>query len=256
MERTIRPLVIGNWKMNPQTAVMAERIAREVKGGLTANTDADVVVAPPNLYMSVVHKVRNGSNRFILGAQDAFYEKLGAHTGNVSAFMLESFGVAFAIIGHSERRALGETDDVVNKKVHAVLKAGMTVVVCVGEAERDVNAQYLEEIEQQIRKACAGVTRARLRNVVIAYEPVWAIGSGKTPTPEDVHEMRLFIQKIFADLYGRSAVGQVRILYGGSVSPKNAGELFTEGGVHGFLVGGASIRPADFIGIIKACTSV
>ena len=166
--------------------------------------------------------------------------------------MLKSFDVRYVIVGHSERRKAGETDEAVNARVTAVIKAGLTAVLCVGEAKRDHGAQYLGDIEGQIRKACAGLSRAKLESLVVAYEPVWAIGTGHTATPEDVHEMKLFIQKTLTDLYGRNYAQKVRVLYGGSVNAKNAGELMRDGMVDGFLVGGASLNAKEFSGIVSA----
>lgn len=248
----IRPLVVGNWKMNPQTATMAARLAAEIKKGIQKQNDVDVVIAPPTLYLSAVHKIRSGSAVFELGAQNAHEEKLGAHTGEISLTMLRSFDVQYVILGHSERRAAGETDAEVNKKVRAAVKDHMTAIVCVGETKRDQNAHYLNVIENQIREACAGVSKEKLKNFIVAYEPVWAIGTGKTATPEDVHEMKLFIQKVLTDIYGRNIATKVRVIYGGSVNGKNAEILMKEGMVDGFLVGGASIRPSEFIEIVKA----
>jgi triosephosphate isomerase len=160
------------------------------------------------------------------------------------------------IIGHSERRKAGETDGEVNTKLTAVIKAGLTGVVCVGELKRDHGAQYLGQIETQIREAVKGLSRAKLGSVVIAYEPVWAIGTGQNATPGDVHEMKLFIEKTLTDLYGRNYAQKVRILYGGSVNPKNAGEIMKDGMVDGFLVGGASLNAKDFATIVKVVNEV
>jgi triosephosphate isomerase (TIM) len=170
--------------------------------------------------------------------------------------MLQNLNVTHVIIGHSERRALGESDDIVNKKLIAVLKAGLTGVVCVGERERDHAAHYLTGIERQIRHACAKVSKAKLEQVVIAYEPIWAIGTGNNATPDDVHEMKLFIEKVLTDLYGRNEAQKVRILYGGSVIARNAEIIYTQGMVDGFLVGGASLRPSEFCAIVQSVRSV
>jgi triosephosphate isomerase len=164
--------------------------------------------------------------------------------------MLASIDVTHVIIGHSERRRAGENDESINQKMHATIKSGMTAIVCVGEWERDHAAHYLTFVEKQIRSAVGGISKAKLDRVVVAYEPVWAIGTGNTATPEDVHEMKLFIQKVLVDIYGRAAAQKVRILYGGSVNGNNAESLMRQGLVDGFLVGGASLSADEFKTII------
>lgn len=245
------PLVIGNWKMNPQTDAMAKRLATEVKKAVAHTDGVEVVVAPPAVFLPIVHSVRGGSKVLTLGAQNVHSEKLGAHTGEVSLSMLTSFDVQYVILGHSERRKAGETDGEVQKKLAAVIKNGLTAVLCVGETDRDHGAQYLGDIERQIRTACAGLSRSKLGYMVIAYEPVWAIGTGHTATASDVYEMRLFIEKTLSDLYGRNYAQKVRILYGGSVNDKNARELMRDGMIDGFLVGGASLNAKEFSKLIQ-----
>ena len=254
MKKTVRPLVIANWKMNPQSLGQATRLVTEVREGLSRRRKADVVIAPPSVFLQATSEVRNGSKLFSLGAQDVHWEKLGARTGEVSVPMLKSFGVTHVIVGHSERRAMGESDDVINKKVRSVIKEGIVPVVCVGEKKRDNGAHYLSLVENQVRRACATVSKAKLQQLVIAYEPIWAIGTGDTATPEDAHEMSLFIHKVLADVYGRSAGEKVKVLYGGSVNARNAKALMDEGMVDGFLVGGASLRAEEFVTIIREAT--
>jgi triosephosphate isomerase len=250
------PLVIGNWKMNPTTDGAAKRLALEVKKTMNRVDGVSVVVAPPVIFLATVHGAMNGKGTILLGAQNVYHEKLGSFTGEVSLPMLESFGVTYVILGHSERRKDGETDDTIQKKLDTVVRAGHTAILCVGETVRDGGGHYYTDIETQIRKALAGLGKAKLGHVVIAYEPVWAIGTGKTATPEDVHEMKLFIEKTLADLYGRTYAQKVRILYGGSVNAKNAEELIRDGTVSGFLVGGASLHADEFGGIVKAVKKV
>jgi triosephosphate isomerase len=209
-----------------------------------------VVLAPPFPYLEAVARTRSGKTSYLLGAQDVHWEKLGAYTGEVSLPMLKSFGVEYVVVGHSERRAEGETDEVINKKVLAVIKEELVAVLCVGERERDHAGHYLGLIENQIRSACAGLSKSKLNKLVIAYEPVWAIGTGDTATPENVHEMKIFIEKVLTDLYGRTFAGKVRIIYGGSVGAKNTALLMSEGMVDGFLVGGASLRASEFCEIV------
>lgn len=238
--------------MNPQTSQMAVRLAQDLKKCLARTDEVEVVIAPPSVYLNGAKSVQNGDRPFKLGAQNVHWEKLGAHTGEVSLSMLKSFGVKYVIIGHSERRAEGETDEMVNKKVLATIAEELTAVVCVGERKRDHAAHYLTFIEQEVHAACAGLSRSKLDRLVIAYEPIWAIGTGDTATPEDVHEMKLFIEKVLSDMYGRTYAEKVRILYGGSVTGKNASQLMAEGMVDGFLVGGASLRASEFCEIAKS----
>ncbi len=249
-------LVIGNWKMNPQTDVMAKRLVTEIKKSIGRHEGVKVVIAPPTPFLPLVTAVRGGSSSFQIGAQNVHTELLGAFTGEVSLPMLKSFDVTYVIVGHSERRKAGETEDAIQKKITAVIKGGGTAVLCVGEAQRDHAAQYLSDIERQVRTACAGLSRAKLSSLVIAYEPVWAIGTGHTATPGDVHEMRLFIEKTMSDLYGRNYAQKVQILYGGSVNDKNAAEILRDGMVDGFLVGGASLQAKEFTGIVKAIAAL
>lgn len=253
MKKGIPPLVIGNWKMNPQSLSLAVKLGKEFKKlFVRAGGGSQVVIAPPYVYLGAVGQTLTGSKVVTLGAQNVHYEKLGAHTGEVSLPMLMGFGVTHVILGHSERRAGGETDESVNQKLSATIKAGLTGVVCVGEEKRDQGGHYLSHIEGQIRKAFANISKAKLGQVVIAYEPIWAIGTGANATSEDVHEMRLFIEKTISDIYGRNEAQRVRVLYGGSVNAKNAVELFKEGTIDGFLVGGASLHTDEFIQIVKA----
>jgi triosephosphate isomerase (TIM) len=252
MKKGILPLVIGNWKMNPQTITLGTKLGTELKKKLQALKGAEVVIVPPFTHIESVRKARNGSGAYALGAQNAHPAKLGTFTGEISLPMLQALEVTYVILGHSERRTLGEKDIFINEKLLATIKAGLTAVVCVGEEKRDINGHYLTHIEIQVRKALAQVSKAKLGQVVIAYEPIWAIGTGKNATSGDIHEMKLFIEKILSDIYDRNAAQKVRIIYGGSVSDQNASELHSEGMMDGFLVGGASLRADEFSAIVKA----
>jgi triosephosphate isomerase (TIM) len=252
MKFRLDPVVIGNWKMNPQTDVIAKRLATELKKSIGRHDGVEVVVAPPTVFLPVVHTVLAGGKVFVLGAQNVHAEKLGAFTGEISIPMLQSYDAKYIIIGHSERRKAGESEEEIHTKIASVIKSGLHAVLCVGEVSRDHAAQYFGDIERQIRTACAGLSRSKLSYLTIAYEPVWAIGTGTTATPSDVHEMRLFIEKTLSDLYGRNYAQKVRVLYGGSVNDKNATDLMKNGMVDGFLVGGASLSAKEFSGIVKA----
>ena len=188
----------------------------------------------------------------MLGAQNASPYAEGAHTGEQSVGQLKNAGATFVIIGHSERRAAGETDKNVAAKLQAVLAGKLTPIVCVGEQKRDRNGDFFKLVEGQIKSFAKDLTPAQLKKVVIAYEPIWAIGTGKTATADDVKEMQLFIEKVLTKLHDRKIAQSVRLLYGGSVKPHNAAELHEVGGMNGFLVGGASLKAKDFIAITNA----
>lgn len=244
-------LVIGNWKLNPGNSAEAKTLFIEVSKKLPKDITTKVVVAPPFLFIPELAKLP-AAKKISLGAQDVFYEERGALTGEIGAGMLTSFGVEYVIIGHSERRALGETDTQVNKKIHAVLKRKLVPVVCIGEKNRDTQGQFFNLIEAQIKSLVIGLSVAQLQKVVIAYEPIWAIGTGATATAEDVKEMQLFIVSTLTKLFERKVAEKVRQIYGGSVKESNAKELYEQGGMNGFLVGGASLKAADFVAVINS----
>ncbi len=251
MSQLKRPLVIANWKMNPMTMKEAHVIFSGIKTASKKCTEINVVVAPPILYVSELKKLV-GKTGLALGAQNTHFDVKGAYTGEHSIVQLVDAGVTYVIIGHSERRLMGETDEMVGRKVAATIKGKLTAVVCVGEKTRDTQGNFYSLIEQQIKLAVGDVQKSRLKDVVLAYEPIWAIGTGATATAADVMEMQLFIKKILTKLFDRNIAKTVRIIYGGSVNAENAKDLFTGGGVSGFLVGGASLKPVDFGKIIQA----
>lgn len=244
------PLVVGNWKMNPSTLNDARKLFLDIRTALGRKQRLSAIaIAPPTPFIAELQKL-SPSGRIALAAQTVSAEAKGAHTGDTSLSMLKSVGVTSVIVGHSERRAAGLTDAEVAARVQAVLTGRTTAIVCVGETSRDVQADFYSVVETQLRAVFAHVPKARLGQLVVAYEPVWAIGTGDHATPEDVREMKLFIQKVIADVYGRPAIAKVRILYGGSVNKTNAVELLREGEVDGFLIGGASLKAKEFAVII------
>lgn len=245
------PLIIGNWKMNPLTEVDAVTLCKSVTHYIKKLTSATVVIAPPAVFLGVVAKAAKGS-ALELGVQHTHPGPVGAFTGEMSPAQFAPYGVAYGIVGHSERRARGETDEQVNASVLMLLKAKMHPVICVGERVRDAQANFYSEVEAQLIAAFASVPTARYKDVVVAYEPVWAIGTGATATAADVLEMKLFIQKVLTKIAGRTGAGAVTIIYGGSVNGDSAPVLYRESGVAGFLVGGASLKPEEFAKIIKA----
>lgn len=245
-----KPLIVGNWKLNPNNLKAAVTLAQDVAKGAKGK-DAIVAIAPPFIYLSEVQKkISRGSVR--LAAQDVAKEAMGAFTGEVSALQLRDLGTEYVIIGHSERRARGESDSEIAQKVLIALKNKLTPIVCIGEKERDSAGNFYSFVEKQIRSLTSGLKAADAKKVVIAYEPIWAIGTGATATKEDVKEMQLFIFSVLAKAYDRAVAKKVTLLYGGSVKPANAKELHAEGGMDGFLVGGASLKGKDFTEIIKA----
>jgi len=248
------PLVIGNWKLNPTSSAEAKALFVAVRAKVKKVTNVTVAVAPPYLFIPDLARL-SPSGSVPIAAQDVFYEDTGAFTGEVSAPMLASLGVRYCLVGHSERRALGESDEQVVKKIQVLLRRRIIPVVCIGERERDARGDYFSVIEGQLRAIAAGLTQRQITQVVIAYEPIWAIGTGKNATPEDVQEMQLFITSVLTKLYSRPIAARVQTIYGGSVKPENAQALFREGGMSGFLVGGASLRADDFIPIVNAAVS-
>lgn len=243
-------LIVGNWKMNPSTLGNARKLFLDVRERMGKRAaDVQVVVAPPVPYIGVFREL-SPTGRIALGAQDVSREEAGAHTGEMGASMLKSVGVSHVIVGHSERRAAGETEEQIAAKLQQVLGAKLTAILCVGETKRDKQGAYFTTVETQLTAALQGVATSAAKHLVVAYEPVWAIGTGNDPEPEQVEEMKLFIQKVLADRFGRAVIAKVRILYGGSVTPKNAEALLVEGKVDGLLIGGASLRARDFTEII------
>jgi triosephosphate isomerase len=245
-----RPFIAGNWKMNLDRAG-AIALAKGVQEGTAGVREVDVAVCPPSVYLEAVAAVVRGSN-VGLGAQNMWHEPNGAFTGELSAAMLLDVGCQFVILGHSERRQfLGETDELINKKLHAALTAGLTPILCVGEllSEREAG-QTAAIIRKQIEGSLAGIKADQIAEVVIAYEPVWAIGTGKVATPEQAQEVHNDLRKLLAQRYNDQLAGQVRIQYGGSVKPSNAAELLAQPDLDGALVGGASLKAEDFLGIV------
>lgn len=254
MKKHSRPtFVIGNWKMNPSTSRDAEKIFVGLQKKYP-RPKTTVIIAPSFLHLGVVKKLLK--KPYLLAAQTVHAGDVGPHTGSVSAAMLKEYGAVATIVGHSERRAEGESDAVVNTQVRALLAQGMMPVICVGERARDHHGKYYSFVEAQVREALLGVSRKDIARVVVAYEPVWAIssgdGKGQTATPNDAHEMKLFIQKILVELYSRTIALRVPILYGGSVNETTAPTLMKDGDIDGFLVGGASLKPDAFVSIIRS----
>jgi len=253
MNRRYRKTIIaGNWKMN-KTATETKKFAEQLKTVLPKAKWCDVVVCVPAVNIQAAVKAFRDM-RVSVGAENLFYEKSGAYTGEVSADMLKDLGVKYVIIGHSERRQyFGETDVSVNKKVHAALEAGLHPIICVGETlEQREMGITMELIALQVKAALCGVGAEKVRKCVIAYEPVWAIGTGKTATAAQAGEVCTWIRTTIRRLYGARVARSVTIQYGGSMKPSNATELLAQPDVDGGLIGGAALKADEFTAIVNA----
>lgn len=244
--------IAGNWKMN-KTKTEAVELAKGLVEALKDGKNK-YMIAPSFTNLDAVGQIIKGSN-ILLGAQNMSTEESGAHTGEVSVLMLKDLGVQTVILGHSERRHIYKEDDaMINKKVKLALQHGLEVVLCIGELLEEREAGKAEAVcEQQTRDGLAGVSVDELKNVTIAYEPVWAIGTGKTATPEDAQAIHAFTRKIIADMYGQAAADEIIIQYGGSMNAGNAQALLAQADIDGGLIGGASLAVEKFEPICKAC---
>lgn len=254
MNKALRQAVIaGNWKMNKNRAE-AKALIEEMKP-LVANANCGVVICVPYTNLETALEATKGTN-IKVGAENCHFEKSGAFTGEISADMLTEMGVEYVIIGHSERRQyFGETDLTVNKRTVAALNAGLKVILCVGEMLQDRELGITDElVAMQTKIALNGVSAEMLKNVIIAYEPVWAIGTGKTATSDQANEVCALIRNTIAKLYGKEAADGITIQYGGSMNAGNAADLLSKPDVDGGLIGGASLKAADFNTIVQAAS--
>lgn len=245
-------IVAGNWKMN-KTLEEGRDLAKDIVERLQPS-EVIVVLAAPFIHLNAISDVINGVSNLKLAAQNCHQEESGAYTGEISIGMLQSVGVEYVIIGHSERREyFNETDELLAKKVNAVLNKGLIPIFCCGEKldVREAN-QQMQLVENQITKALFHLSAEAFEKVVIAYEPVWAIGTGKTASPEQAQEMHLYIRHLIAKKYGEELAQATTILYGGSANAANAKELFQQPDVDGGLVGGASLKAEDFVTIVNS----
>ncbi|RKO65821.1 triose-phosphate isomerase [Desulfofundulus salinus] len=246
------PLLAGNWKMY-KTVTEAVEFVRGLKEALAGVRGVEVAVCPPFTALHAVARELEGSS-IALGAQNMYRAEEGAYTGEISPVMLKEVGCRYVILGHSERRQyFGESDEDVNAKVKAALKHGLVPIVCVGERLEEREAGHTEMVVgAQVRRSLAGLSSTELAGLVVAYEPVWAIGTGRTASPEDAQQVNAFIRRLLAEMGGREAARQVRIQYGGSVKPENAAELLGQPDIDGALVGGASLKVDSFAAIVRA----
>lgn len=227
-----------------------------IKSALKKLKKVNVVLCPPALFLLALSGNGNKQSNITLGAQDAFWESSGPYTGQISATMLRQAGIKYVILGHSEMRALGETDEMINRKLRASLGEGLWVILCVGERTRDQHGFYLKTLKQQVEDALRGVNKRQLAGLIVAYEPLWAVGAKRADTPADFLEQAIFIRKVVSGLAGSAAAKNLLVFYGGSVSPKNVADFLTLGQADGLLVGRESLRADHFIEILKLANMV
>ena len=245
-----RVIIAGNWKMN-KTISQAIELVNNLKRDLSEVEDVDIIVVPPYTALSEISDMIVGTN-IELGAQDVYWENEGAFTGEISPLMLKDIGVKYVVIGHSERRMyFHETNETVNKKVKASLKAGLLPIMCVGEKleEREKNLTF-KVVKDHVENGLKGLSKEEVLDVIIAYEPVWAIGTGKTATPTQAEDVHSYIRKLLGEMYGEEVAEDIRIQYGGSVKPENIEDLINQKDIDGALVGGASLKADQFISIV------
>ena len=249
-----KAFVAGNWKMNTDSQSSVSLADGVACGSMDiAGRSVDVAVIPPFVYLQAVVRALNQSH-IAVGAQDMYYEEKGAFTGEISTSMLKDPGCIYVLCGHSERRhVIGESDELVNKKVTAAISGGLLPIFCVGEKLEEREASQTNEVvTRQVKRGLAGLDVEKVSAVTIAYEPVWAIGTGRTATPQQAQEVHAMIRKLLGQMYDAQLAEELRILYGGSAKPGNAAELMREQDIDGLLVGGASLNADDFVAIIKA----
>ncbi len=249
-----KKVIIGNWKMNPSTSKEGDAWFKKIAKLVVKIKKTEVVICPPFLYLEKLSKIR--TSKLKLGAQDSFWGDVGPFTGEISSDMLYNSGVRFVILGHSERRALGETNELINKKIKSSLTSGLVPVVCIGEKERDVEHNYFDIVKSQLVDCLKGISRDSISRIIFAYEPVWSISTTENrrdATSSDTREMVMFMRKVLSDISSPQVAHNVRIIYGGSVSGRDAEDFLKNGQVDGLLVGKASLEPKRFFEIIEIC---
>ena len=245
-----KKIIIANWKMNPISEKEAEKLFTNIANNISNIKKTDIVICAPFLYLGKLKKI---SKKINLGAQDAFWGSTGAFTGQISTDMLLNFGVKYVILGHSERRELGENNNLINKKIKSALSIGLIPILCVGDKERDENHEYFNFVKNQLEECLDGIKKEQLSKIIIAYEPIWALSTTlgrKDATSDDSREMSVFIRKILSDKFGVKTK-MPRIIYGGSVNDKNCEDFLVNGGIDGTLPGAASLNADKFLEIIR-----
>jgi len=249
--------IVGNWKMNPQSVAEVKTLISGVKKAVFSSKKVDVIVCPPFVFLETVSRLIT-KVKINLGSQDISINEKGSYTSQISAGMVAGFGSKYTIIGHSERRKEGENDIVVNKKIAAALKTSLTPIVCVGEEVRDEHGEYLAFLEKQLQTVFSGISREDVSKMIIAYEPIWAIGKSEADAmkPHDIYETSLYIRKVLGKIYGMETAAIPPILYGGSVSGGIAPAILKDGNVDGLLIGRQSLVAADFVSVIKTANEL
>lgn len=247
-----KKIIAGNWKMNPVTLKEAKLTFGGIKKAASSARNTSVLICPPFVYLSELKKMVLNS-KVELGAQDVSLADQGAYTGSVSAYMVRDLGIKTTIIGHSEKRASGDTDEMINQKILTAISAGLRVILCIGESVRDSHGEYLQTLQKQLEKDLVGFPTKLADRLIIAYEPVWAIGKNATgvETPDGFLYNKIFIRKVLAGIVGRKKAIEVPVLYGGSANSQNAGDFLKVGQADGLLVGRDSLNPKNFAEIIK-----
>lgn len=251
-------LVVANWKMNPISGEEARRIIRSTKKTAKELKRTEVAICPPFIYLPFVKA--ETEKKIYAGAQNVFWQASGTYTGEISSEMVRQSGASFVIIGHSDRRNLGETDEIVAKKANAALFSGLRTIVCIGEKSRDNSGDYLEFLKKQLTASLAGIKKRFLTDLLIAYEPIWAISksfaAGEAMMPSDIEETVLYIRKVLSEIFGKDWMNSIGILYGGSANGENAGLIVGAGKVDGLLVGRESLNEKGFAELLKSVDAV
>lgn len=245
-------IIVANWKSNPQSQKEAEILFGAISKEVKNTKKAEIIICPSHPFLFIREKIKN--KKLTLGAQDVSKYSGGSHTGEISPEMLKNMGVKYVIVGHSERRINNENNEIVNEKILNLLKFKLIPILCIGESDRDKEGKYLSFVEEQIKGCLNGVSKNQMKNIIMTYEPVWAISTNKTreATKEEFIEMKIFIKKVISDIYDSKTAHSIRILYGGSVSPLNVLSFVNEGKADGVLVGRDSLNSKKFIDIVKS----
>ena len=244
----MKKLIVGNWKMNPNTVEEAKNIISKVRRSDLGN-NATTILCPPSIF---IHLGASDKSNYCLGAQNVNENEKGSFTGEISASMLKDLGVTYCIVGHSERRKMGENSELISKKAQRLIDCDITPIICVGEGERDPDSVYLNKISDQIKASIPSIESNKQTHFIIAYEPIWAIGAPEPMNISDIHETTIFIRKVLSDIFGREKAIKIPVLYGGAVNKTNAKQIIDESKVDGFIIGRESLNPSDFIELVKS----
>ncbi|MEI8123781.1 MAG: triose-phosphate isomerase [bacterium] len=246
-------IIVANWKMNPESSEESKKIAVEIKNSIKNFNKNKIVICPPFVFLNEISNIFLKNKNISIGAQDIFVGEGVSHTGEISSEMLKNIGVKYVIIGHSDRRESLDSDSLVREKLFGALKDGFKAILCIGEKERNEHGDHFHEVKGQIESAITKLSKNLIKNLIIAYEPIWAIGKKENEAvkPEDLHEMTIFIRRVASDILGIKEAEKIKILYGGSVTKNNAKEIIEKGNVDGLLIGRESLKTENFIELIK-----